>query len=820
MRGPNSLHEKDIYQFGDFRLDVSKRLLAKAGKPVALTPKALEVLIILVKNRGQLVEKEELMRLVWSGTFVEENNLAFNVSTLRKLLADDFASPRFIETVPKRGYRFIAEATPIVVPAISETRSGLHQDPEEVAVNAAAAAAGPAESKRAYFLIALTMAAAFAAAGAVFLHYFRATPKLSNRDTLLVADFENKTQDPVFDGTLREALMIELQQSPFFSLISEQRIQHTLRLMGRRSDSPLVPELANEVCERAGGAAVLSGSIAKLGSRYLIMVSATRCAEGGTLAAEQTEVTSKEEVLNGIMQLARHLRLRIGESAASLHRYDAPLIEATTPRLEALKAYSTSIKVGYSHGCAASVPFDLRAVELDPQFAMALSHLGRCYSNLGETELSTENTSKAYQFRDRVSDRENFSITVNYDLRVLGNLLKAQQVGELWQGTYPRDAAAYATVCGSIYQGSGKYQESIQAGEEALSLEPDMAFVYANIGFANLYLDRADEVRKTLQRASQRNLDSPDLLLVSYYAAFLRAEPAEMQSAVLRAAGRVGAEDSLANSEALTLARLGRFELAAKESRRAEELARQAGQRERAATYLAGKAVRLALVGHKLAAQETARQALTFSKGRDLEYAAAFALAETGDIAPAQALANDLRKRFPEDTFVRFTYLPVLDALSQLQSGDPARSIETLHAAGHDELATPGIDMFAFYGGLYAAYVRGQAYLALGQGSAAVAEFQKLLDHRGIVLADPAGALARLQLARGWVMAGDHTRAMAAYQDFLSLWKDADSDIPVLRQAKSEYRGLAQAVRIRRAGMPRISDIGHELHKGRAHPMS
>lgn len=792
------MQEKEIYQFGDFRLDVSKRLLERAGKPVSLTPKALDVLIILVKNRGQLVEKEELMRLVWNGTFVEENSLAFNVSALRKLLTDDFSSPRFIETVPKRGYRFIAEANSLFANGNCETGSGVSQDQEEAPVHAGTT--GPAESerpnnpaKRKYFVIALTLGAACAAGAAAFIYDLRATPKLSSRDTLLVADFENKTQDQVFDGTLREALMIELQQSPFFSLVSEQRIQHTLRLMGRPSDAPLVPGLAQEVCERVGGAAVLSGSIAKLGGNYIVMIRATRCAEGGTLAAEQTEAKSKEQVLSAITQLARHLRLRIGESAASLRSYSTPLIEATTARLEALKAYSTSIKVGYAHGCAASVPFDVGAVELDPQFAMALSHLGRCYASLGETELGNETTLKAYQLRDRVTDREKFYITLNYDQRVLGNLLKAQEVGELWQGIYPRDAVAYVAVSGTVYQGLGKYKESLETTEKALALEPDMAFAYANLGFANLYLDRPAQAVEALRRASERSLDSPDLLLVSYYAAFLRGDSTGMQNAESRAAGRVGAEDWLANATALTLARLGRFKLAESESRRAEELARQAGRQERAATYLAGEAVRLALVGDKRIARETARQALTLSKGRDLEYAAAFALAEAGDLRGAQALAADLRKRFPEDTFVQFTYLPVLDALSALQSDHPAKSIEILQAAIPLELAMPGIDMFAFYGGLYPAYVRGQAYLALGEGSAAAAEFKKFLDHRGIVLADPAAALARLQLARAWNIAGDRAKAMIAYRDFLLLWKDADSKLPVLQQAESEYRRLEQA---------------------------
>ncbi len=442
--------------------------------------------------------------------------------------------------------------------------------------------------------------------------YLRQGPrKLTDKDTIIVADFANTTGDPVFDETLRQGLTIQLEQSPFLSLMSEARIRRTLRLMRRTADAPLTPELAREVCERNGGTASLEGSVASLGREYVLGLRAKDCASGDVLYDKQVQVRRKEDVLNALTQIARAFRSRAGESLASVRRHDTPLIEATTPSLEALKAYSASIKVGYrGGGCAASVPFGRRAVELDPQFAMAHSHLGRCYSNLGESELAAESATKAYELRDRASDREKFYIVLNYDRQVLGNLVKAQQAGELWIQTYPRDPVSYGSLFGLIYQGQGKYKESIEAAQKAIALDPDMAPSYVALGFANLYQERIAEAGDAIRRASERNLDTPDLLLLQYYVAFLKGDKAGMEAAAARARGRAGAEDSMYHSQALALARSGHVELARTMSRRAVDLAQQAGQRERAATYQIGAAVWEALFGNASAAKQSAWEAL------------------------------------------------------------------------------------------------------------------------------------------------------------------------------------------------------------------
>ena len=576
MRPDNSLLQKRVYEFGNFRLDTAERVLQSAGRPISITPKALELLTVLVENRGHIVAKEDLMRQVWPGTFVEENNLAFNVSVLRKLFGESGAAPRYIETIPKRGYRFIAEVIEIPANGRPRSPSSLDQPADGTEAVASGARCMPRRaskfSRLARPLIVLGAALALAAI-VLFTLRLHAGRKLTDRDTIVLADFANQTGDPVFDGTLRQGLTIQLEQSPFISLVSDERIRHTLRLMSRPADAPLTAELAREVCERVGSAAVLEGSITGLGSAYVLSLRAENCASGEVLDDQQLQVRRKEDVLDAVTRIARRFRSRMGESLPSLKQHDKPLIEVTTPSLEALKAYTASIRVGYARGCAASVPYGRLAVELDPQFAMAHSHLGRCYSNLGESVLAAESTTKAYGLRNRAGDRERFYISTNYDRQVLGNLLKAQAVGESWAQTYPRDAVSHGTLSGLIYQGTGNYERAIEEAKKTIELDPDVAPAYVNLGFANCYLDRVKEAERALQIASERDLNTPDLLLLRYYIAFLNGDKAGMERAAARAMGRAGAEDSMSHSQALFLARSGQVELARQMSRRAVDLA-------------------------------------------------------------------------------------------------------------------------------------------------------------------------------------------------------------------------------------------------------
>ncbi|MGA8151330.1 MAG: protein kinase [Terriglobales bacterium] len=626
--------------------------------------------------------------------------------------------------------------------------------------------------------------------GGLYLHSHQISARLTDKDTIVLADFTNTTGDPVFDGTLRQGMAVQLEQSPFLSLVSEQRIRRTLLLMGRPADAPLTPDIAREICERTASAVVLDGSIDSLGSQYVLGLRAKACSTGDVLAEEQVQAARKEKVLNALDQIARKFRTRIGESLTTVEKHNTPLAEATTSSLEALKAYSAGMKVEFATGAVTALPLFRRAIEIDPKFALAHAHLGLMYSNIGESALSIESTTQAYQLRDHASDREKFFITAMYDRQVTGNLEKAYQTLALWEQTYPREVLPPSLLSGFSSQGLGKYAESIEEAKRAIGLDPDFTPAYVNLAYSNFYLDRLGEAENALQRASERKLETPELLLLRYYLAFLRGDTAGMEQAVTRAKGKPGAEDWITHSQALALARSGQLQRASGMSRRAVDLARQAGQPETAATYEAGAAIAEAFFGNAAAAKRGAVAALELSKGRDVEYGVAFALAEAGDFARSEVLANDLEKRFPEDTSVEFNYLPTLRALFALNHGDSAKAIDLLQVAVPHELSVSAIAFFGLFGDFYPAYLRGQAYLAARRGAEAAAEFQKILDHRGLVSADPIGALAHLQLGRAYALSGDKAKSIAAYQDFLALWKDADLDIPVLKVAKLEYAKL------------------------------
>ena len=628
---------------------------------------------------------------------------------------------------------------------------------------------------------------ALAAAGYFYLHR---VPKLTDKDTIILADFVNKTGDPVFDETLRQGLTVQLEQSPFLSLVPEQRIQRVLPLMGQPADARLTPELAREICERTASTAVLEGSIASLGSQYVLGLRARNCVTGDVLDQEQVQAARKEDVLSALSQIASRFRTRVGESLATIEKHSTPLPEATTASLEALKAFSAARKVANSTGFAEAVPLLKRAIEIDPNFAMAYAFLARNYGDIGESVLSADATRKAYELRNRASDREKFFITLTYDRQVTGNLEKAYQTCELWTQTYPRDLDAHGLFSGYTTKGTGKYLKSIEEARKALALDPDFLPGYLNLAFGYVYLDRLDEAQDALRRAAERKLEIPDLLVSRYWIAFLKSDKAAMEREVALAQGRPGAEDWISHSQALVLARSGRLQLARRMSQRAVDLAEQSAQRERAALYETAIATWGAFSGNEAEARRSAMAALELSKGRDVEYGTAFALALSGDFSQPQALANDLEKRFPEDTLVRFTYLPTLRALFALKHGQPANAVELLQANVPYELAVPGISYFGFFGSLYPVYVRGESHLAQHQGAQAATEFQKILDHPGLVFADPVGAVAHLQLGRALALSGDKTKAKTAYQDFLTLWKDADPDIPILKQAKAEYARL------------------------------
>jgi len=610
---------------------------------------------------------------------------------------------------------------------------------------------------------------------------------LTEKDTIVLADFTNTTGDAVFDGTLRQGMAMELEQSPFLSLISEERMQGVLRLMGQPPDARLTPEIARDLCERTGSAAVLDGTIASLGSQYVLGVRARDCRAGNVLVEEQVQAARKEDVLNALSEIAIKFRSRVGESLTTVQKHNTSLAEATTSSLEALKAYSAGWKISWSKGTGAAIPFFKRAIDLDPNFASAYAALGLMYGDGGESALAARNTSKAYELRERASDEEKFFIAAYYDGRVTGNLEKAEQTCELWAQTYPREILPHAFLSGFIYPASGRYEKSIEESQKVIEIDPDAVFGYDIPSSDYVALERMDEAEKAIGIGTARKLESPQFIAQRYDIAFVKGDSAGMDREVSLAKAGPGGEARIANHEAFALAYTGHLQQARQMSRNAVEVAEQAAHRERAGILEAGAALREAFFGNRAAAKESGKAALGLSKDREVEYGAGLALAISGDSSLSLTLAQDLEKRFPEDTSVRFSYLPVLQAMLALNQGKPSKALELLQVAGPYELGSQRSSFFGLFGNLYPIYARGEAYLAAHRGVEAAAEFRKILGHRGIVISDPIGALARLQLARAYLMSGDRTNARSAYEDFLKLWKDADTSIPILKEAKAEF---------------------------------
>jgi DNA-binding winged helix-turn-helix (wHTH) protein/tetratricopeptide (TPR) repeat protein len=778
----------DLLRFEDFELDLRSYQVRRAGRTLKVERIPMEVLFLLAERRGQLVTREEIIEKLWGKNIILDTDNAINtaIRKIRQALKDDPAQPRFVQTVSGKGYRFVGR--------ISEVDGAPAQQPRMVGEKPVP---GPQPSRRIQspwaILAAVLAVFALAVGGYVFIRYLHPRHALTERDTIVLADFANTTGDPVFDGTLRQGLAVQLAQSPFLSLVSEARIQQVLRLMGKPAGARLSADVAREICERTASAAVLDGSIASLGSEYVLGLRARDCRSGDVLAEEQVQAARKEEVLNALSQVAGKLRTRLGESLATVKEHDTPLAEATTPSLEALKAYSMGWQVSFSSGAAASVPFLHRAIEIDPNFASAYAALGRMYGDIGEFARSAENTSKAYQLRDRASDQEKFFISVNYDLQVTGNLERVQQTCDLWIQAYPREWMPHALLAGGIYSQLGKYNKSAEEARIAAEIDPDFSIGFSLLATDYLALGRTTEAEKVLQQASERKLDIPDFHVQRYVIAFLKDDKTGMQLAVAQAGEKPGADDWISNAEAFASAYSGHLETATGMSRHAADLARNAGRRDAEAFYETDASVRDALFGIVSAAKQRAEHALDLSKSRDVAYGAAFALAVTGDSSRTQELIEDLSRRLPEDTRVQFIYVPTLRALLALNHRQPLKAVELLQTATPYELGIPtegGSEYLLGADSLYPAYVRGLAYLAAHQGAEAIAEFQKILDHRGIVICDPIGALARLQLGRAYTLAGDKTKAKSAYQDFLTLWKDADPDIPILKQARAEYANL------------------------------
>ncbi len=614
----------------------------------------------------------------------------------------------------------------------------------------------------------------------------RQSRKLTEKDTIVLADFTNTTGDPVFDDTLKQALTVHLEQSPFLNILPQQTVDDTLKLMGRSPGQHLTREVARDLCQRTGSRAMLAGSIASLGSQYVIGVNAVDCQTGNTLAQGQVTADSKELVLTALGETTSELRKKLGESLSTIQKFDTPLEQATTSSLEALKAYTLSRETMNEKSEVAAIPMMKHAIELDPNFALAYAKMGIMYSNIGEATLASQYSQKAYDLRDRVSEREKFRITGSYYRVVTGELEKAVQTYELWAQNYPRDSMPHGYL-GFFHSVGGQYEKSVAEELESNHLGPDAAPNLENLMLAYAALNRFDEAIAIYQEATGHKLDHEGLHVYRYGLAMVEGDAAEMERQVAWGAGKLGVEDMFLSAQSDTEAFSGRFGKARELSRRAVELARRNQQNGTAAGWQTNLALREAEVGLFDQSRKDAAAASALSSDRFTQVLRALALARAGDSAGAQKMADNVAKEFPLDTVVHSYWLPAIGASLALNRHEPAKAIELLQPAATYEL---GLTSPSYMGSLYPVYVRGQAYLLLHQGDEAAAEFQKFLDHRGIVFNFPLGGLAHLGLARAYTLSGDTTKAKTAYQDFFALWKDADPDIPVLREAKAEYAKL------------------------------
>ena len=613
--------------------------------------------------------------------------------------------------------------------------------------------------------------------------WLRGRRPLAEKDTIVLADFSNTTGDPVFTDTLREGLAADLNQSTFLNILSQNRIDQQRRYMSRAIDAPLTPEVAREICQRENSKAMLLGSISGIGSHYAITLKAVNCENGNLLDVEQVEADHREQVLAKLHEAGTNLRKKLGESLASIRQYDVPAELATTPSLDALQAYSRAMRIRSSQGDTAALPLLKRAVEIDPNFAVAYAVLAAVYFNLDETSLSILAARKAYSLRERVTERERLHIDSVYYGIATGELEKEARIYEEWKTIYPRDLIPYQNL--ALYDGYlGQYDKALEGYQEAWRLEPNDALNYLNRAATYINLNRFAEAKAVLDEAHARKLEHEDLAWLSYLLAFLQDDSAAMERWGSPASVKEGTEDYLLASQSDTEAFHGRLRNAEELSRRAVDTALRLGSKERAAAWQAHVALRDAEFGNPVQARTKAASAVSLTVEKDVQAIAALALARAGEESTAQAIAKDLNRRFPTDTLLNRYWLPSIQAAIEIDRKRPSRAIEILQVTEPYELGGEPINLDT----LYPVYLRGLAYMMIRQGNSAAAEFQKILDHKGRVTNCSLGTLAYLQLARSYALAGDREKARAALQHFLTTWKDADPDGSIVQEAKINYR--------------------------------
>jgi eukaryotic-like serine/threonine-protein kinase len=786
-----------IIRFGTFELDLPEGRLTKSGLRIRLQGQPLQILTLLLERPGEVVTREEIRRKLWSNqTFVEfDDALNTAVGKLRAAIGDTADNPRFVETVPRRGYRFIA---PVINPPRLETPlDPVRAVPGEIQTvpTSNAATSVPrslllAERKRnlgSWYGVSLAALVMLAATIGVYWRWHSRGFQTSTGDTVIIADFVNTTGESVFDDALRQALEIGLRQSPFIQIMPEHKASVILSQMGHAAEDRMTGKTAIEVCQRGGGKATIQGSIASLGTVYLIELAAIRCDSSEPIAKEQAEARRKEDVVDALGRVTAQLRSRLGESLPSIQKYNAPLEQATTASLDALNAYSQALLTWDKKGDHASLPIFKKSLELDPNFAQAHGALATIYYNLGQEDLAREHASRAYELRAHVTQAEKSSIEARYYEYVTGELDKDAEVRALVAQDYPESAGALNHL-GNSDQALGHYDQAVQDYRRALFLDPTRGGTHSELATALLALSRLDEASAVLSDASKRSLETEALLLVNYRVAFLRGDDRAMAQLLQQSSNRPETQALLLSEQSNTEAFYGRFHKADELSRKASSMMEQQGDTDSAARFLAQAAMREAEVGDSDSAQDFISQAQKLSHNQDVITLAALAAARSGKLTQAETLSTQLNDKSPADTYVQKYWLPTIRSEMDLKKGRSSKAVDDLSLLNFPlELAGPPVLPVAT---LYPAYARGEAYLAARDGPRAAIEFRKIIDHRTLLANYPLESMAFAGLARAYALAGDSEKARQNYHEFFDLWKDADPTIPCLKELKAEYSEL------------------------------
>jgi DNA-binding winged helix-turn-helix (wHTH) protein/tetratricopeptide (TPR) repeat protein len=773
--------DRGPYRFGPFQLDVRERRLSRGTEVIPLRLKVFDTLRVLVENAGRLVTKQELLEAVWPDAAVEENNLNHNISVLRKALGEKATGQQYIETVPRVGYRFVAEVEVASAEPVAQATHADHAPTvEEV----------PARSRRTALALLAVATVLAAAAGSIYVvRSGRSAPSsvLTGKNSVLIADFANTTGDAVFDGTLRQAVAVQLGQTPFLNIVSEERVREALRYMERSPEERVTRHLAREIALRQGVEALLIGSIASLGSHYVISLDAVSVAGGETVAREQVEAESRERVLTRLGEATTRLREKLGESLVSIERFSAPIEQATTSSLEAFKAYDLGRRKHFAGQYFEAIPLYRRAVEIDPNFAIAYAGLGITYGTAREYDLAAQFSRRAFELRERVSERERFYIAARYYMDVLDDGDQAIEVLELWKQTYPGDFAP-RTNLSARYCAVGRYKEALEEAHEGVRLNPDAGVAYAALAHTSISVGKHREAALALEQALAKKLEPPYSRYMLYGIAILQDDPAGMRQQVDHVVG-TPAEAGMFAIQSVTSAYAGRLRDARSLTERAIELAKGRGLMEAAGLYSAGDALWEAAYGNCAEAQQAAARTLALSRGRIPLNWSALALAICGDAVSVGRLTDEMSRRFPQDSFFKTSWLPMVQAALSIHRGDSASAIEQLKGLSRIELGTSVA--------LWPAYLRGTAYLQQRADEQARLEFQKILDHKGVLVPkdfNPAAItlypLAYLGRARAAARRGDLEASRQTYEALFKLWQHADSKVVLVRNAKREYRQL------------------------------